>query len=155
MKEYLIGLIMCSILATLVCFITPGESLGGHQKFIAGLCIVCIMAKPISALVDFACEFDISIYIQEQSEEDYHNEWEDYLKDYGEGAVADYVSAELKSKFGVSAKKISVTCSGGASEPDIERIYIELPQSAMFKDTAKIEIYFEKIFNCEVITAIG
>lgn len=155
MKEYLIGLIICSLLATIVCFITPGESLRGHQKFVAALCMVCIMAKPIVALVDFVCDFDISIYIQEQSEEDYRDEWEDYLKDYGEGAVEDYVSSELKSTFGVSAKKISVRLRGDTSEPEIERIYIELPQSAAFKDTAKMEIYFEKIFNCEVITAIG
>lgn len=155
MKEYLIGLIICGILACVVCFITPSESLKGHQKFVAGLCIICVIIKPTAALVDFIREFDVTLYIPEQSQGEYEDEWEDYLKDYGQATVSDYVSAELKNTFGVSATKVSVTYKESSGEPVIKRIYIELPQSAVFKDTTKIEVYFEKVFDCEVITAIG
>lgn len=154
MKEYLTGLIICSVAACMVCFISPSESLKGHQKFIAGLCIICVMVKPTVKLIDFIREFDITLYVPEQSQNEYEEKWEDYLEHYGEGAVKDYVSSELKNKFGVTAQKISVTY-GDSDTPVIERIYIELPPGAVFKDTTKIEVYFENAFGCEVITAIG
>ncbi len=155
MKEYLIGLIICAILAAVVCFISPGESFRGHQKFIAGLCIICIMARPAVNVINFIRELDITLYIPSTPTEEYQDEWEDYLKDYGEGAIEEYISSELEGSFGVSVKKVSVTYKSDTDEPEVEKIYIELPQSAAFKDTAKIEVYFEKIFDCEVITAIG
>ncbi len=155
MKEYLIGLIICSVLACIVCFISPGESLKGYQRFIAGLCIICVMVKPTVKLIDFIREFDINLYVPEQSQKEYEDEWEDYLEHYGEGAVREYVSKELKNTFGVSAQKVSVTYKEDFDEPAIRRIYIELPPSAVFKDTTKIEVYFEKVFDCEVITAIA
>ncbi len=154
MKEYLSGLIICAIVAAVVCFIVPSEGLRGNQKFIAGLCIICIMARPAVNMINFIRELDITLYIPDISSEEYQNEWEDYLKDYGEGAIKDYICSELETTFGVSAKKVSVTYKSDGEEPAVEKIYIELPQSAAFKDTAKIEVYFEKIFDCEVITAI-
>ena len=155
MKEYLIGLIICAILAAIVCFISPSESLKGHQKFIAGLCIICIMARPAMNVINFIRELDITLYIPSTPSEEYQDEWEDYLKDYGEIAIKEYIFSELEASFGVSARKVSVIYTSDTDEPTVERIYIELPQSAVFKDTAKIEVYFEKIFDCEVITAIG
>ncbi len=155
MKEYLLSLIICSILAAVVCFISPSESLRGNQKLIAGLCIICIMTRPAVSVINFIRELDITLYIPSAPSEEYRDEWEDYLKDYGEGAVRDYVCSELEMTFGVSAKRVSVTYKGDGEGIAIEKIYIELPQSAAFKDTAKIEVYFEKIFDCEVITAVG
>ncbi len=155
MKEYLIGLIICAVLAAVVCFISPAESFRGHQKFIAGLCIICIMAAPAANLVSFISQLDITLYIPSTPSEKYEEEWEEYLKDYGEEAIREYISSELEGSFGISAQRITVTYINGADSPAVEKIYIELPPSAAFKDTAKIEVYFEKIFDCEVITAIG
>lgn len=155
MKEYLLGLIICAILAAVVCFISPSESLRGHQKFIASLCIICIMARPAVSVINLIRDLDITLYIPGTPSDEYQDEWEDYLKDYGEGAIKDYICSELEVTFGVSARKVSVTYKKDTTEPVVEKIYVELPQSAVFKDTAKIEVYFEKIFDCEVITAIG
>ncbi len=142
------------MIAAIVCFISPSESLRGHQKFIAGLCIVCVLARPAAGVIKLMRELDITLYIPSTPSEEYQNEWEDYLKDYGDSAIKEYICSELEMTFGVSAKKVSVTYKSNAEEPAVEKIYIELPQSAAFKDTAKIEVYFEKIFDCEVITAI-
>ncbi len=142
------------MIAAIVCFISPSESLRGHQKFIAGLCIVCVLARPSAGVIKLMREIDITLYIPSTPSEEYQNEWEDYLKDYGEGAIKDYICSELEMTFGVSANKVSVSYKNDTGELLVERIYIELPQSAAFKDTAKIEVYFEKIFDCEVITAI-
>lgn len=155
MKEYLIGLIICSIFATVIVFISPSDRLLGHQKFIAGLCIICVMIKPAAGMIDFIRELDITLYIPGTPSEEYQDQWEDYLKDYGEGAIKDYISTELEGTFGVSARKVSVSYKNDTGEPSVEKIYIELPLSAAFKDTAKIEVYFEKIFDCEIITAIA
>ena len=112
------------------------------------------MAKPAVGVINMIRELDITLYIPDAPSDQYQNDWEDYLKDYGEGAIKEYICTELEMTFGVFAKKVSVTYKNDTAEPAVEKIYIELPQSAVFKDTAKIEVYFKKIFDCEVITAI-
>lgn len=113
------------------------------------------MARPAVSVINLIRDLDITLYIPGTPSDEYQDEWEDYLKDYGEGAIKDYICSELEVTFGVSARKVSVTYKKDTTEPVVEKIYVELPQSAVFKDTAKIEVYFEKIFDCEVITAIG
>ncbi len=113
------------------------------------------MARPAVGVINFILELDITLYVPDIPSEEYQDEWEDYLKDYGEGAIKEYICAELEATFGVSARRVSVTYKNDIDEPALEKIYIELPRSAAFKDTAKFEVYFEKIFDCEVITAIG
>lgn len=154
MTEYLLGLVICSVTAAVICHICPSESLSGHQKFIAGLCIVCVGITPAAEVIEFIREFDIRLYIFDEGQDKYGDMWQEYLEDYGEEAVREYVSVHLRDSFGVEAKKITVSYKETDGEVAIKRIYIELPQSAVFKDTAKIEVYFEKIFDCEVVTAI-
>lgn len=153
MKEYIIGLIVCSLFASILCFIVPNENLGKVQRFIAGICIICVSIKPVSQIIVFIREFDIKLYISEQSGNKYEDMWEDYLEGYGEEAVREYVSVQIRETFGSEAKRINVSYKS-AEQISISEIYIELPRSAVFKDTAKMEMYFEKIFDCDVVVAI-
>lgn len=153
MREYVIGLIVCSLFASVICLIVPNENLGRAQRFIAGICIICVSIKPVSRIVVFIREFDVKLYIKEQSGKKYEDMWEDYLEGYGEDAVKEYITVQMRETFGSEVKKISVSYKNG-EQIAIHKIYVELPQSAIFKDTAKMEIYFEKIFDCDVVIAI-
>lgn len=152
MKDYILGLVIVTTVASVICFMAPSENLKKPQRLVAALCIICVSIEPMLAVVDFVREFDISLYIPEVSSETYEDMWEGYLEDYGEAAVKDFVFGELRERFGVEAERVNVSYAEDLSR--IERIYIGLPRSAAFKDTAKIEIYFENIFECEVISAI-
>lgn len=153
MREYIIGLIVCSLFASILCFIVPNENLGKVQRFVAGICIICVSVKPVSQIVVFIREFDIKSYISEQSGKKYEDMWEDYLEGYGEDAVREYICVQIREMFGCEVKKIDVSYNSG-EQISIRKIYIELPHSAMLKDTAKMEMYFEKIFDCDVVIAI-
>ena len=155
MKEYLLGLIICSVTAAVICYMSPSDNLARHQKFVAGLCVICVGISPVTEVIGFIREFDIKLYVSGGEYDEYEQKWEDYLESYGEEAVRDYVALQLRENFGVEAKKISVACGECDGEICIEKIYVELPQNAIFKDTAKIEVYFERIFGCDVISTIA
>lgn len=166
MKEYLMSLIICSIFASVVCACTPDDGLSKIRKFLVGLCIICISLKPCVGVIEFIKEFDIKLYLSEISAENRDEEWENYLEKYGEKSVKTYIEYELCETFGVSATEISVNfCNdgddfgvdgneGSGENMAVKKIYILLDKSAVFKDTAKIQTYFEKVFDCDVIVAI-
>lgn len=154
MKEYLLSLTLCTVLVSLICFISPSEGLEGYQKFIAGLCIICVSLKPCAELIDTISDFDIGDYIYDESSEEYDRLWNEYLEGYGEEAVREYIKKELKDSFGVEAVDIRVRYDETDGEISFESVYIGLDKNAVFKDTVKIETYFEKIFGCEVTTYI-
>lgn len=154
MKEYLLSLTVCTVLASVICFISPSERLEGYQRFIAGLCIICVSIKPCAELISELSEFDIGDYISDGNADRYDGLWNEYLEGYGEDAAREYIERELKETFGVEAKSVRVKYSEAEGEISFKSIYIGLDGSAVFKDTVKIETYFEKIFGCEVTTYI-
>ncbi|MBE6548232.1 MAG: hypothetical protein E7667_05070 [Ruminococcaceae bacterium] len=155
MKEYLISLMICALAASVVCFMSPSDTLARHQKFVVGLCIVCVSIKPTVRVIEFIRDFDVKFYISETSSEKYSDMWDEYLNDYGEEAIRDYIVNELKETFGVEAVKINIKFDGQGEGASVGQIYIELPSNAIFKDTAKMQVYFEKIFSCRVVVAIN
>lgn len=154
MREYLFSLAVCTVFAAVLCFIAPSERLEGHQRFVAGLCIICVSLKPCAELIESISSFDIADHISEESPERYDEQWREYLEGYGEEAARDYIIRSLSEVFGVEAKQVRVKFKDIDGEAAFESVYIGLDRSAVFKDTVKIETYFEKIFGCEVTTYI-
>ncbi len=144
-----------SIIAFLVCSLSPSEALSRHQKFIAGLCIICVCIRPATAVVEFISSFDINLYIPDTGGENYEDMWDGYSAEYSERVVKKYISDTLRDTFAVGCESVSVKFSVADGEMVFERIYILLPREGMLKDTAKIQVYFEKVFDCPVVVAIN
>lgn len=144
-----------AVVATILCFVVPNESLARHQKFVAGLCIICVAIKPVTLVAQFIEEFDIKLYLPKEDYEKYEDMWDGYVGQYTEQILKKYIEEELEESFAAKSDKIILTCSNDGESVTVEKIYIQLPRECMFKDTDKIRVHFMKIFDCEVTVAIS
>ena len=155
MGDYISGLMIISVVATVLCFIVPNDSLGRHQKFVAGLCIICVAIKPVTLVAQFIQDFDINLYLPQGDSEKYEDMWDKYTEQYTEQTLKNYIESELEESFAVKADKIMLTCSDDGENVKVDKIYIQLPRECVFKDTDKIRVHFMNIFACEVTVAIS
>ena len=154
MGEYITVIVGVSICASLLLLLSPFEGIKSHQKLLSGLCIVCVMTAPLSDAIEHIKSLDLESILpsdESQREEIYDS----YFEDYTESTVKGVVSTQLKETFGVEAEDLRISFSGEGDEKRISGVYILLPRSAIFKDTAKIEVYFEGLLKCDAVVAIA
>lgn len=155
---------MCiSVIGSLVSALAPegeGGGLGRNFRLIFGLCVVLVCINPIKNIVSEIKDLDIGSIIElPHAEED---KYEDYLDSaYTDAEVENLkigIYQMLSDRFSVARENcsVSVTLSQNEGEErELRCIYITLYGSAIFKNTAEIEEYFGRIFDCEIITVIG
>ena len=164
MRDYIISLIIVSVIGSVVCLLSPegeGGGLGKHTRLAVGLCVVLFCAMPVIGLVRSLTELDANSLFPELSEEESQN-FDKIFADSFNAAELDQVKegviAILQDKFGIDASECSISVAAGESDDGsrrIERIVISLYGSAVWTNTGEIEGYLFEIFGCEIVTVIG
>ncbi len=155
---------MCiSIVGSLVSMLTPDGEGGGiskNMRLIFGLCVVIVCINPIKEMVVLIDELDIGsvIDIPEEDEDKYNDI---FNSSYTSAEIENLkmgIKQMLSDRFDIDSSECSVSVNsalGDGGRNMLKSITVILYGSAIFKNTDEIERYFENIFGCEVITAIG
>lgn len=164
MKTYIISIILVGVVGSFVNILSPegeGGGLSKHTKLAVGLCLILVCTAPLFSLIRDLGELDIHALIPELGEEEsleyesiFHSSYDNAeIENLREGIVS-----ILGDRFDIEPSecyvKVKVT-EGGAGERRLERIFINLYGSAIWKDTGAIEAYLSSLFGCEIVTAVG
>lgn len=159
MKGYILSVIGVCVVGTVVSIISPNADGGGLSKqirVIIAVCVIGVCITPINEIINYINEVDIDglIEFEDKTESDY----EEIFREYYSSAELQNLKVGIKQllydKFGVDGAECTVTLKL-SGEGKLERIFITLYGSAVFKDTGEIENYFAETFGCEIVTAIG
>ncbi len=169
MKEYILSVICVSIIGSVVSMLTPegeGGGLGRHTKLIFGLCLIIVSLYPIKNVILYLDELDIKTQVGESSPD--NEELESIFDSSYNASEAENLKSGIinilcrRFEMDMSECRVDLTfrdvpASGTeiGTKRELERIFITLYGSAIWKDTGEIEDYFTSIFKCEVVTAIG
>ncbi len=155
---------MCiSVIGSLVSVLAPegeGGGLGRIFRLIFGLCVVLVCINPIKNIVSEIKDLDIGSIIElpDNEKEKYEGYFDSAYTDAEVENLKTGIYQMLSDRFSVARENcsVSVTLSQNEGEErELRCIYITLYGSAIFKNTAEIEEYFGRIFDCEIITVIG
>lgn len=164
MKNYIISIIIVGVIGSLVTLLSPDGEGGGlkkHVRFAVGLCMILFFATPIMSLIQGLAELDVSALIP-SSENGKTAEYESIFESSFSAAevenLREGIANILKEKFGIEAEQCSVSVkilSSESGKRELQRVFVRLLGSAIWKDTGEIERYLEELLGCEVITAVG
>ena len=157
MKEYIISIVAVALLGALISLISPDGEGGGilrNVKAVIGVCIVVVCIGPFLSFISSLTELKAELLLPPQSQQEY-----DYTFDSAYGAaeissLKDGIKAILKDKFDIEDTECRITVSISEGRR-LERVFVTLYGSAIWKDTGEIEDYLGKLFGCEIVTAIG
>ena len=159
MGGYVISVVAVGAICALVTLMSPEGELGKQVKVVVGIVLISMSISPLISLVRGLQGLDISSLVPE-----YEEEKAEYESIFYEGFLAaeeknakDGIAVMICDRFGIERSDLSVSlrvCGDGGVRR-IERIFITLYGSAVWKDTEEIERYLGELFSCEVITAIG
>lgn len=160
MKEYIISIIALAFICAVVSMLSPegeGGGLGKHVKLISGLLLILACLSPIISLVKGLYDLDLAglRYHYGKSSEEYESIFLSELSIADVENVKQDVENRLAEKFGLKKESFSVSIRITPERDRIDLILIRLFDSAIWTDTGKLEEYLERIYNCEVVTAIG
>lgn len=163
MSGYILTVITVCIIGTLVTTLAPDGEGGGisrNIRLVFALCVILVCIDPIKSGIELLTELDIeSVLDGEVSEGEKYEEIFDSSYDAAEKKnLEEGIKTMLEGRFGISGSECEVSTQitdGVTGERRVDRIYITLYGSAIWKDTGLIEEYLARIFSCEVISAIG
>ena len=147
------------VVGTVVSIISPNADGGGLSKqirVIIAICVIGVCISPINEMMNYINEVDIDglIEFEDKIDSDYEEMFREY---YSSGELQNLkvgIKQLLYDKFGVDGAECSVAVKV-SEEGKLERIFITLYGSAVFKNTREMEEYFAEAFGCEIVTAIG
>ena len=164
MKFYIISVVIIGIVGSLIRLLSPSGEGGGlknHVKLAIGIAIIPISIFPLTSFINEIRNFDasdIDMWQENEKMEEYESIFEEgYLLAEEENLKLGIVDI-LKNKFDIDSSEcyVSVKISTGSDmKRRLERIFINLYGSAIWKDTVSIEKYLSSLLGCEVVIAIG
>lgn len=157
MKDYIVSMIVISI----ICFVSrellSGTRIAGHLSFISGICIFLVAITPLVSLIEGIGEISFDI---PESGESGRAEYESIFEDYVENAEIDLIKSEIRemvcNRFSLDPSEVRIYISyNSASQTKLERITVNLLGSAAFANSNEIVSYLADRVGCEVIVSIG
>jgi hypothetical protein len=161
-KSYVISIACVAIICSISSLLSPegeGGGLGKHVRLVAALVLTVVCISPAVSLIEAILELDLSASFSEHITDDsgrYEEIFHDSLDLSEERVLREGIADILCGQFEIDGDEcdISFEISEGEDGRKLERIFILLRGSAIWKDTGEIERMLGEMFACEIITAI-
>ena len=164
MKIYIVSIIVVGVVGSILSIISPegeGGGLSKHTRLAFGLCLILAVALPLSSFFRELREIDLQSIIPEVPEGE-REEYESIFQSSYEKAelenLREGIVTILGDRFGIDSSECAVSVQvsrDGDGVRRLDRIFINLYGSAVWKDTGEIEEYLSSLFSCQVVTAVG
>ena len=164
MKGYVISIIIVGVIGSFVTLLAPegeGGGLGKHARLAVGLCVILVCIAPLNSLLRGLSGLDLHSLMGDGGDggaEEYESIFDSSYSAAEIENLREGIKTILFDKFGVEPSEcyVKVTVSGDAvGDRRLERIFINLYGSAIWRDTGAIEDYLSSLFGCEIVTAVG
>lgn len=162
MKEYVISIACVAVICSISSMLAPegeGGGLGKHIRLVSALvlCVVCV--SPVTSLLEELSNLDLYASFSEHYSPDGEKHEEIFKDSFDlseERVLRDGIYSILFDRFEIGSDECDVSFTIGESDGKrhLEKIFILLRGSAIWKDTGEIERVLSEIFACEIITAI-
>ena len=164
MKMYVIAIVVVGVIGSVIRLLSPhgeGGGLKNHVRLAVGIATIPICIFPLLSFMDEVRSFDVGDVIGElegEQIEEYESIFEDGYLSAEEENLREGIARILADKYGIERSdcyisvKISTDKDG---KRRLDRIFINLYGSAVWKDTGSIEKYLSSLFSCETVIAVG
>ncbi len=164
MKIYVISVVVIGVIGAIIRLLSPdgeGGGLKNHVRLATGIAIIPICIFPLLTFIDGVRGFDADAIfgeLEEGKKQEYESIFEEGYLSAEEDNLREGIAGILKSRYEIDRSDCYVsvnilTANGG--DRRLDRIFINLYGSAIWKDTASIEEYLSSLFGCEVVIAVG
>lgn len=159
MKEYIIAVILGGMVGAVITQLAPTGEMKRYVKIAVSLVLVIVCISPLRSFMDELQSLELFFPSEEEGERG--EEYREILEaGYGAAEVENLrvgIKAFLSDRFGVEESEVtvSVRISEEGGERRVERVFLTLYGSAIWKDTGEMERALGDLLGCEVITAVG
>ena len=159
MREYIMTVILSGVVGAVVMQLAPSGEMKRYVKIAVSLVLVTVCISPLLSLFEELRELEFTFLSDTEGERnaEYREIFESGYEMAEEENLRSGIKALLYERFGVEESEVTVSLR--FSEKDggraLERIFLTLYGSAIWKDTGAMERELEALLGCEVITAVG
>lgn len=156
MSSYLLSVVGAALVVGAIGALVPGGEGDGTRRvvcFVGTLCVLCVLIAPLGTLVERFDELGdkiSSIFDYEQAEEQYEQQYREYLLGYGAEGVAAALRDHICERFGLTAEQCHVSVAAGEREGElcVEQVTVILSGSALLRDPYELEDYIGELLGC-------
>jgi stage III sporulation protein AF len=158
MREYVMTVIVSGMVGAVVMQLAPSGEMKKYVRIAVSLVLVIVCISPLLSLAEEVQGLDLSFLSEEDGEKnaEYREVFEAGYGAAEEENLRAGIKAFLYDRFGVEESEVTVSLriSEENGERRLERIFLTLCGSAIWKDTGEIERELGALLGCEVITAV-
>ena len=163
MKQYLINILTLSLACGLLDMLTPAgerEGLRRGVRLLAGLCLLCVMVRPLNDLRDAISSFDLGAWargMEREAETEYERLMEQKLTAVSREQLRGELLTMLEEQFGIGRDDCTLTVEfdDAAQTLTVRRVWIALHGKAVLSDPRPIEAAVEGVLGCECTVSVG
>lgn len=161
MKEYLLSLLVASMLLTLVGILSPKGSnggLSGHVRLVGALVWICLLVVPLFHLVSqFRQTWDDELIFEQESViPDCQAQLNEAIDKASKDYFCDMLTQTLEERFSLTAGTLRCTVKWMQVESGIkpEQVTLFLSGSAIWQSPTLLEEFVTDLIGCKCITVI-
>lgn len=161
MREYLLSLLVVSLILAVIGILAPDGEKGGlskHVRLVAALVWICVLISPLSHIISDVRDWwnGELLSIEEEPARDYQEQALQALDQASKDYFCDMLTQVLEENFSLSpgTVRVQVFWSQGESEIKPEKITLLLSGSAVWQSPKEMEQFVKELIGCECISAI-
>ncbi len=156
MKEYIVSLMVISLICFVAKELSSSSSLSGHISFVSGICIFLVAIMPLASSIEKIREISFDEFLCEDEDKE---KYEDIFYKYIENAQIDELKQEIRSlvvqEFDLDPSEVKVYVKfDSQSEPKLQRITVNLSGKGAFANSNEIKSYLVSRLECEVVVTV-
>ena len=162
MKQYVISMIIVSLVGSIVSVLAPdgeGGGLSRHVRLAAGVCIILVCFAPTVQAIEWLRDLDIDSVLPnvDESADEYESIFDSTYSEAEIDNLCEGIKKVVSERWGLDplSFKVSVKLDGEGESRRLSRVTLTLYGSAIWADTGEIEAYLGSLLGCEIITVIG
>lgn len=164
MKIYVIAIVVVGVVGSIIRLLSPtgeGGGLKSHVRLAVGVATIPICIFPLISFMNEVQSFDLGDVIGELEDgqiEEYESIFEEGYLSAEEENLREGIARILADKYGIERADCYISLKISADKDGkrrLDRIFINLYGSAIWKDTGSIEKYLSSLFSCETVIAVG
>lgn len=163
MKQYLLNILTLSLACGLLDLLTPAgerEGLRRGVRLLAGLCLLCVMIRPLTDLRDAIGEIDLGSWargMERDAETEYERLMEEKLTAVSKEQLREELLTMLAEQFDIGCEDCTLTFEfdDAAQTLTVRRVWVALHGKAVLRDPRTVEAAVEGTLGCECTVSVG
>ena len=157
MKEYIVSMMVISIICFIAKELLSSSSMASHISFVCGICIFCVAIMPLVDSIEKIRDISFDVVDDEsEMEQEYGSIFEDYIENAQIDEIKTQIRDAVSDKFSLDPSEVEIYLKyNSGSEKKLERVTVGLLGSAVFANSNEIKSYLDERLDCEIVVIVG